>query len=96
MSVKVVSVRVKDNIPKVGSVSYGNQINVKMGSSQDYKVKSVGFGEPAKSLKDLTDVDVNDPVQNEVLVFNEITQKYESKALDETEVTISNLDAGIF
>lgn len=59
------------------------QIRVSVNNPQRTTVRTIGISPDvvAKRLVDLTDVDASDPDNNETLVYNSTTQKYEIKVL---------------
>ena len=60
-----------------------DKIKVSINSQKRTTVRTVGISAlaPAARLSDLTDVDASDPDNNETLVYNSQTQKYEVKAI---------------
>lgn len=93
-----VAVKVKNSIPSPENISVEKNITLRVDSQQDYKVKSinVGGGTNVKRLSDLLDVDIITPEQDDVLIFNEFTQKYESRLMNLGDFDLGNLDAGLF
>lgn len=95
MSFKAVSVKVNDqNSARVRSISYENNINVKVESQQDYYVKSAG--KTSQYLRDLRDVSILTSVDKDSLIFNGATGKYESRPINASDVILTNIDAGTF
>lgn len=84
MSLKAISVRINDSVPTIDSISYGNQINVKVGNQQDYKVKSIGIvgGGGVKELSKLKDVTLENLKQDDALLYNEANAKWENKKVN--------------
>jgi hypothetical protein len=59
------------------------QIRVSINNPQRTTVRTIGISPDAnaRTLTSLTDVDASDPDNNETLVYNSTTQKYEIKVL---------------
>lgn len=96
MSLKAVSVRVNDQTAaRVGSVSYGNLINIKVDSNkQDHNIKNINLA--AGKLTALSDLSAQNPEDKDTLVYNASTLKYESRKINSTDINIINIDAGDF
>lgn len=95
MSLRAVSVKINDiNSAKVRNISYDSNINVKVDSQQDYKVKGINYG--TKRLKNLEDVVATNPQDEDVLIYNASTGFYESKKISSEEIDLNNIDAGTF
>lgn len=96
MSLRAVSVKVNSQNPiRVESINTGPTINVKVSDQQDYKV-SVAKPTQIKYLRELTDVSAMNPVDNDVIVYNSAINKYETRQITIADVTIDNIDGGIF
>lgn len=95
-SIRAISVKVNDiNSARIRNISYDSNINVKVDSQQDYKVKSSGvIG--AKRIKNLDDVSALNPQDEDVLIYNAVSEKYESKKISSESIELNNIDAGIF
>lgn len=95
MSLRAVSVKINDiSSARIRNISYDSNINVKVDTQQDYKVKSIGFG--TKRLKNLEDVSALNPQDEDVLIYNAISEKYESKKISSDQIDLDNIDAGTF
>jgi hypothetical protein len=95
MSLRAVSVKINDiSSARIRNISYDSNINVKVDTQQDYKVKSVGFG--ARRLKNLEDVSALSPQDEDVLIYNAVSEKYESKKISSDQIDLDNIDAGTF
>lgn len=95
-SIRAISVKVNDiNSARIRNIAYDSNINVKVDSQQDYKVKSSGvIG--AKRLKNLEDVSALNPQDDDVLIYNAISGKYESKKINSESIELDIIDAGLF
>lgn len=95
MSLRAVSVKINDiNSAKVRNISYDSNINVKVDSQQDYTVKSLSGG--ARRIKNLEDVIAPNPQNDDALIFNSSSGKYESKKITLDIIGFDNIDAGTF
>lgn len=95
MSLNTVSVRINGQNPtRVGSVSYGNLINVKVDNKQEHVVKSINLA--SGKLSELSDVSAQNPEDKDTLVYNASTLKYESRKIESSDINITNIDAGVF
>lgn len=96
MALRAVSVKVNSQNPiRVDSITYDSTINVKLGSQQDYLVK-LAKPSPISRIRDLADVSALTPQDNDILIYNSDTSKYESNQLTLQNININNIDAGTF
>lgn len=95
MSLRAVSVKINDiNSARIRNISYDSNINVKVDSQQEYKVKSINYG--AKRIKNLEDVSALNPQEYDVLMYNASSGLYESKQITLDDINFDNIDAGTF
>jgi len=81
------TVAAKFNTPEslIGSISFNNSIAVKVDNNQDYKVKNIGFvggGDGATQLYQLSDVSLENLQQDDVILYNQDSAKWENKKVN--------------
>ena len=62
---------------------------VSINNQQRTTIRSVGLANPESKLENLSDVDASDPDNNEILVYDETSNKYVIK-------TLPNINGGTF
>jgi hypothetical protein len=71
------------------TVNSSSQNRVSINNQQRTTIRSVGLANPESKLENLTDVDASDPDNNEILVYDETSNKYVIK-------TLPNINGGTF
>jgi hypothetical protein len=71
------------------TVNSSSPNRVSINNQQRTTIRSVGLANPESKLENLSDVDASDPDNNEILVYDETSNKYVIK-------TLPNINGGTF